>query len=137
MGAALRTVRMIQIAMLASVLAYVVIGELTKLNVSPNHTILYALSAVSISLIGAILVVRRTLVIQSEVQLRQRPGDAAIINRWKAGHIVTYALCEALGLFGLLLRLLGFPRSQVWPYYAGAFALLLLLWPRLPQGVEA
>lgn len=137
MGAALRTVRMIQIAMLVSVVAYIVIGELTKLNVSPNHTILYALSVVSISVIGAILVVRRTLVIQSEAQLQQRPGDAGTINRWKAGHIVTYALCEALALFGLVLRLLGFPRSQVWPYYAGAFALLLLFWPRVPHGPEA
>ena len=137
MEAALRTVRLIQIAMLVSVVAYVVVGEVTKLSVTPNHTILYALSVLSISVVGAILVVRRTLVIQSEMQLREKPGDLGIMNRWKAGHIVTYALCEALGLFGLVLRLLGFPLSQVWPYYAGAGALLLLFSPRAPRSLEA
>lgn len=136
MEAALRTVRLIQIAMLVSVVAYVVIGETTTLHVTPNHTILYALSFLSISIVGAVLVVRRTLVIQSEAQLLEKPGDAVILNRWRTGHIVSFALCEALALFGLLLRLVGFPLSQVWPYYAGALALLIMFWPRAPQGPQ-
>lgn len=133
MGTALRTVRLVQIAMLVSVFAYVAIGEITTLRVTPNPTILYALSFASISVVGAVLVVRRTLVIQSEIQLLEKPGDALILNRWKAGHIVSYALCEVLGLFGLLLRLVGFHLSQVWPYYAGALVLLVLFWPRAPR----
>ena len=48
---------------------------------------------------GAILVVRKTMVLQSEAELRGKPGDAAILLRWKNGYIVTYVLCEALGLF--------------------------------------
>lgn len=133
MGAALRTIRLIQIAMLVSIAMYVVIGEVVGARLPANPTILYAMSVASISVVGALLVVRRTLVLQSEAALKERPGDAIILARWKMGYIVTFALCEALALFGLLLRLMGFTLNSVWPYYAGGFALLLLFWPRMPQ----
>lgn len=135
MGTALRTVRLIHGVMLVSVVAYVVVGEVVKIRNTPEPTILYALSFVSISVVGSVLVVRRTLVHQSEAQLLQDPGNPAIVNRWKVGHIVSFALCEALGLFGLVLRILGFQISHVWPYYAGACVLLLLFWPRAPRGI--
>jgi hypothetical protein len=73
------------------------------------------------------------MVLQSEAELKTKPGDPVILARWKTGYFVTYALCEALALFGLVLRILGFTLNQVWPYYAGSFVLLLLFWPREPQ----
>src|SRR5882762_6310090 len=101
MGAALRTIRLIQIAMLVSVGIFVVVGEMAGHHLNINAKALYAISFASISLVGAILVVRKTLVLQSEAELRQKPGDPVMIARWKTGYVVTYALCEALGLFGL------------------------------------
>jgi len=133
MQAALRTVRLIHIAMLASIGMYVVIGETVRSHYAAHPTVLYALSFASISVVGALLVVRRTLVVQSELQLREKPEDAALLSRWRAGHIITYALCETLALFGLVLRLLSFTISQTWPYYAGGFVLMLLFWPREPR----
>jgi len=135
MKVALRTVRLFQIAMLVSVVLYVVVGELVRPVTSAHPTLLYFASVASISIIGAMLVVRRTLVLQSEEQLRQKPGDALVLSRWKTGYIVTFLLCELVALFGLSLRLVGFSRSHVWPYYAGGFALLLLFWPTRPRGV--
>jgi len=134
MGVALRTIRLIQVAMLVSIGIYVVVGEVASRQLTTDVKALYAISFASISLVGAILVVRKTLVLQSEAELRQKPGDPVTIARWRTGYIVTYALCEALALFGLVLRILGFTLAQVWPYYAGSFVLLLLFWPRLPQG---
>ena len=134
MGAALRTIRLFQIAMLVSIGIYAVVGELAGRHLTTDAKALYAISFASISLVGAILVVRKTLVLQSEGELRLKPGDPVIVARWKTGYIVTYALCEALGLFGLVLRILGFALAQVWPYYAGSFVLLLLFWPRMPEG---
>lgn len=131
MGAALRTVRLIQIAMLASIGICAVAGEVAGARLSVNANTLYAISFASISLVGAILVVRKTWVLQSEEELKERPGDAALVARWKTGYIVTYVLCEALAVFGLLLRVMGFPLVQVWPYYAGSAALMLLFWPHL------
>ena len=119
--------------MLVSVGIYAVVGELASRHLNTDAKTLYAISFASISLVGAIMVVRKTLVLQSEVELRQKPGDPVTIARWKTGYIVTYALCEALGLFGLVLRILGFALAQVWPYYAGSFVLLVLFWPRRPQ----
>ncbi len=133
MGAALRAVRLIQIAMLMSVGIYAVVGEVVGRHLNTDETVLYAISFASISVVGAILVVRKTMVLQSEAELTEKPGDPVIIARWKAGYFVTYSLCDALALFGLLLRIMGFTLTQVWPYYAGSLVLLLLFWPRLPQ----
>jgi hypothetical protein len=132
MEAALRTVRLIQIAMLVSIGVYVVVGEVAGHQLNTDATALYAISVASISVVGAILVVRKTLVLQSEAELSEKPGDPVILSRWKTGYIVTYVLCEALALFGLALRIMGFTLTHVWPYYAGGFVLLLLFWPRMP-----
>ncbi len=135
MTAALRTVRLVQIAMLASIVLYVIVGE----NISsssagiPNGTFFYAISFISISIVGGILVIRRTLILQSEAGLRDRPDDPLTLGRWRAGYIVTYALCETLALFGLVLRLLGLPRGQIWPFYVAGFVLMALTRPRAPR----
>ena len=133
MMGALRTVRLILFAMLFSIVIYAVVGEVVGPRLTTGANTLYAISFASISLVGAILVVRKTLVLQSEVELRSKPGDAVLVARWRTGYLVTYALCEALALFGLLLRLMGFTLSSVWPYYAGSAVLMLLFWPRMPQ----
>jgi len=133
MESAVRLVRLIQVAMLVSIAMYGVVGEMAARPTAPNKTFYYAISFISISLVGAVLVVRKTLVLHSEAQLREKPDDDVILARWKAGHILTYALCEALALFGLVLRLLGFTLGQVWYFYLGGFALLLFFTPRAPQ----
>ena len=133
MGTAVKTVRLIQIAMLVSVWIYAVVGEVAGRHLNTDATVIYAISFASISVVGAILVVRKTMVLQSEAELKTKPGDPVMLARWKTGYFVTYALCEALALFGLVLRILGFTLNQVWPYYAGSFVLLLLFWPRAPQ----
>jgi hypothetical protein len=136
MAASLRIVRLLQIAMLLAIALYVVVGELVAHRATPNLTLFYALSFLSVSTVGAILVVRRTLVAQSEQQLIKNPADAIALGRWRTGYIVTYALCEALALVGLVLRLVGFGMTQVWPYYLGGFALLAMFVAR-PQRPES
>ena len=123
--------------MLLSIGICVVIGEVAGVHLTTDSRALYAISFVSISLVGAVLVVRKTMVLQSEEELRTRPTDPIVLARWKTGYIVTYALCEALGLFGLLLRIMGSTLSQVWPYYAGSIVMMLLFWPRVPQPTSA
>ncbi len=126
--------RLIQIAMLVSIALYVVVGEKVALHApTPKSTLFYGISFISISMVGAIFVVRRTLVMPSEGVLRERPDDVVNLARWKSGYIVTFAFCETLALFGLVLRLLGFTLSQVWPFYLGGFALMLFFAPRAPR----
>lgn len=133
MESAIKVIRAVQIAMLVSVILYVAVGEgigsVPRLN---NPVLFYVLSLVTITIVGVILVVRRTLVLQSAVTLATRPNDTATLSRWRAGHIMTYALSEAIAIFGLVLRLIGFSLSQVWSFYIAGFILLLFFGPRRP-----
>jgi hypothetical protein len=92
-----------------------------------------ALSFISISLVGATVVVRRTLVSPSEALLQESPGDSVALTRWRTGYLFLYALCELLGVFGLILRMSGFTLANVWGFYLGGFLLLLLYSPRAPR----
>ena len=138
MEASVKLLRTVQIAMLVSIGLYVLVGErigaVPRLN---NPTMFYALSMVTITIVGVILVVRRTLVAQSAAVLRTRPDDSATLGRWRAGYVMTYALSEAIALFGLVLRMIGFSLSQVAPFYIAGFILLFFFGPRRPMNSSA
>ena len=131
MEAAVRVIRRIQIAMLVTIAFYAVAGEMLSRNMHRlvPTTLFHVFSLISISLVGATVVVRRTLILPSEVALQQKHDNLAV-SRWRTGYIVLYALCEMLGLFGLVLRLAGFTLGNVWGFYLGGIALLLLYSPR-------
>jgi hypothetical protein len=133
MEGSVKLLRVLQVAMLAGILLYVAVGEaMGSVSRISNTTMFYALSMVTITMVGVILVVRRTLVRQSAVALATRPADAATLGRWRAGYVMTYALSEAIALFGLVLRLTGFSLSQVASFYIAGFILLLFFGPRRP-----
>ncbi len=135
---AIKIIRAIQIAMLLSVAIFVLAGEMVgSIPRLSDPTLFYALSLATITIVGVILVVRRTLVLQSAVTLASRPNDVATLNRWRAGYVMTYALSEAIAMFGLVLRLIGFSLSQVASFYIAGFILLLFFGPRRPVVVEA
>jgi hypothetical protein len=135
---AIKIVRLIQIAMLLSVGIFVVAGEMVgSIPKLSNPTLFYALSLATITIVGVILVVRRTLVLQSAVTLATRPNDVATLNRWRAGYVMTYALSEAIAMFGFVLRLIGFSLSQVASFYIAGFILVLFFGPRRPVTAEA
>jgi hypothetical protein len=131
-GSAVRLVRQVQIAMLVTIALYAVVGERLagKIAQDPANALFHALSFISISLVGATVVIRRTLVLPSEVLLKERSDDAVAVARWRTGYLFLYALCEMLGLFGLILRMSGFTLGNVWGFYLGGFLLLLLYSPR-------
>jgi len=129
---ALRLVRQVQIALLGSIVLYAVAGEMVagKLTHDPANTLFHALSFISISLVGATVVVRRTLVLPSEALLKERADDNIAVAQWRTGYLFLYALCEVLGVFGLILRMAGFTLGNVWGFYLGGVLLLLLYSPR-------
>ena len=126
-------VRLVQIVLLVSIVLYVVVGELVGRTVASNNSLFYTLSLASISTLGAAFVVRRTLVLPVEALLREKPSDPLLQARWKTGYIFLYALCEAMALSGLILRISGFTLVHVWGFYLGGFLLLLLFSPRAPK----
>ena len=134
MVVAVKMLRAVQWAMLGSILLYAALG----LVIHPGARMLdpavgYLFSTLAVALVGVIFVVRRTLVFRSEESLAMQPDNAVSLNHWKTGYIATYALCEALALFGLIERFLGASEQQSLLYYIGGFVLLFFFRPRQPE----
>ena len=130
---ALKTLRAVQWAMLASVVLYAIVGQVVgpaARGIDP--TLSYLFATLSVAIVGAIFVVRRTLVLRAGESLASRPDDSLSLNHWRTGYLATYVLCESLALFGLILRLRASPAAASVPYYLGGFILLLFFWPRRP-----
>lgn len=133
MNKALHTLRVVQWALLASIVLYAIVGQVAgPATRGVDPTLSYLFATLSVAIVGSILVVRRTLVMQAAESLAARPDDPLSLNHWTTGYIATYVLCEALALFGLILRFRGSPPQASFTYYVGGFVLLLFFRPKLP-----
>lgn len=134
MDQSLKMLRAVQWALLGSIVLYVVLGIVVRpvqQNIDPALS--YIFTTLAVAVIGVIFVVRRTLVFRAEGSLANEPNEVVSLSQWRTGYIVTYALCEALALFGLMQRFLGARVEQSVLYYLGGFVLLLFFWPRRPE----
>ena len=134
MSRSLKTLRTMQWSMLVSILLYVAVGEILGpriRHIDPGLS--YVFSTLAVGIVGTIFVVRRTLVLRAASTLAMQPEDDISLSQWKTGYITTYALCEALALFGLVLRFRGSGVQQSLLFYIGGFVLLFFFRPRPPQ----
>jgi hypothetical protein len=138
MGRTLKLLRAVQLCMLASILLYGLVGEISGPTLrAVNPSLNYAFATAAVALVGTILVVRRTLVQRAAESLALRPEDPLSLGHWKTGYLATYILCEALALFGLVLRFMGSDLRQSLPFYLGGFVLLFFFAPRQPAKAAA
>lgn len=129
----LQTLRMLQWAMLGSIVLYGIVGAVAgPVARGVDPTLSYLFATLSVAIVGAILVVRRTLVLRAAASLATDAEDRVSLRHWSTGFIITYALSEALPVFGLILRFTGSPVQASMPYYLGGLVLLLFFWPRQP-----
>jgi len=133
MNRALKILRAVQWSLLVSILLYGALGE----KVGPsgravNPQVSYLLATTSVAIIGIIFVVRRSLVLRAAENLAAKPEDTLSLNHWRTGYIATYVLCEALALFGLVLRFLGGSLQQSLLFYGGGFVLMFFFAPKQP-----
>lgn len=130
---ALRTLRAVQWSMLGSILVCAVLGELFGPRAhGVDPALSYLFSTLAVGIVGTIFVVRRTLVQRAAVSLAAHPDDVVSLDHWKSGYLVTYVLCEALALFGLVLRFRGSQMEQSMLFYVGGFVLLAFFRPSVP-----
>jgi hypothetical protein len=134
MNQALKTLRAVQWALLGSIVVYAALGFVIKpVGSNINPTVKYVFTTLGVAVVGIIFVVRRTLVFRAEASLAKDPDETVSLNHWRTGYIATYALCEALALFGLVERFLGASVQQSAPYYLGGFILLIFFRPQPPE----
>lgn len=133
MGGIVRLLRTVQLAMLGSIVICVVGGEIVGPRPgAENPALSYAFSTIAVAILGMIFVVRRTLVLRSAESLAAHPDDRLSLRHWKTGYLATYTLCEALAVFGVILRFAGFNFRQSLPFYVGGFVLLSFFGPKEP-----
>jgi len=134
MDSAVRVLRAVQVALLVSILLYLVLAMRlpTPTPASTAPVTLAALGFLSVMNVGIIFELRRVLVRRSAVILGNNPEDPLALMRWRGGHIATYAFAESIALFGLILRFVGFTLPQAGPFFLAGFVLLLFLGPRRP-----
>jgi hypothetical protein len=133
MPKAMRTLRVVQWSLLLSILLYGLVAEQFlphARNVDPSLN--YVFSTLAVGLVGAIFVIRRTLVFRAAASLAAHPDDELSLNQWKTGYVVTYTLCEVLALLGLILRFRGSTLQQSVLFYIGGFVLLFFFRPQAP-----
>jgi F0F1-type ATP synthase membrane subunit c/vacuolar-type H+-ATPase subunit K len=134
----LKTLRVVQWSMLASILLYAVLGQLLGTGArAVDPAVSYLFSTLAVAIVGIIFVVRRTLVMRAAESLATHPDDGISLNHWRTGYLATYALCEALALFGLVLRFLGCSFQQSALFYIGGFVLLFFFGPRQPASAQS
>ena len=132
-GQTLHLLRTVQFVMLGSILLYAALAELISPRArAVNPALSYMFSTAAVAIVGIIFVLRRTLVFRSAESLALHPDDSLSLTHWKTGYIATYAFCEALALFGLVLRFMGCTLQQSAPFYLGGLILLAFFAPRRP-----
>jgi len=130
----LKLLQTVQVAMLVSIGLYAFIaGRYGPAPTIVPLALVYAIVALAAAMVGAILLVRRVMLKPAESTLARDSEDAAALNRWRAGYIVTFALSEAVALYGIVLRFIGAGFRQVVPFFIAGFILMLFFGPRRPS----
>lgn len=117
--------------LLASILLYAYVGEKAGPSGPKDVSVIrHGLSLAALLSLGSLLVVRRKMVQSSQQALQLRPEDIDALVRWKMGNIASFMLCEAVALYGFVLRFLGSTLLEAAPFYVCALLLMLLFIPR-------
>jgi F0F1-type ATP synthase membrane subunit c/vacuolar-type H+-ATPase subunit K len=127
-----RVTRLIHVALTGSIPLYALLGELVGAAPRDVEMIFYVLLGLAASDAVALLVLRARFVQPAAEALRTRPSDATELNRWMTGQVISFVLCETVGIFGLLVRVLGGTWQQAAVFYAVSFFGMLALIPRNP-----
>jgi hypothetical protein len=133
MESARRGLQIVRFAMLISIVLYFVIVRMIPSYANPNPTVVRAMALVAFANLGVLILLRKQLVRNPSQALRSHPEDSAALARWKSGQLITWALCESIALYGLVLHFLGFSAGQVVPFFVAGALLIVVFPPNLPD----
>ena len=134
MESSLKLLRTVRLALLAAIVFYVVIAEWA--HPAPGTTTkayFYVITGLALWSVEGIFFFQRRKLRPSEEVLSARPEDVPALKGWRTAYIVIYALCEAVVLYGIVLRFMKFSLLQVLPFYVAGFLMLLYFAPRRPS----
>ena len=132
-NASLKRLQTIRIALLGSIVLYFLVCLYSPVRSEGSPDMLRVLALTSVVIAAAVFVLRGKVLAPSATLAAAKPDDANTLSLWRTAHIVIWALCEVIAMYGLLLRYLGFPVAYAAPFFACGFLLILLLAPRRPE----
>jgi F0F1-type ATP synthase membrane subunit c/vacuolar-type H+-ATPase subunit K len=136
MDSSLRRLQTIRFALLGSIALYFLVSLYSPVASNGSPQLLGVLALTSAVIAVAVFVLRGKVLRPSASLAAAQPEDAAAISLWRTSHIIIWALCEVIPMYGLLLRYLGSSVIQAAPFFAAGFLLILFFGPRRPETVE-
>jgi hypothetical protein len=99
-------------------------------SATPNPIMLRVITAVCVSEVVIVFVMRRLRLSPVEAILANQPEDAKALARLRQAYVVAYAISLSIALYGVVLHFLGFSMSEVAPFFLAGLALILFLRPK-------
>lgn len=129
-----RSLNMTRAALIFAIAVYMFVGERVAAGRAgaANVMLFQILAVVAVVNIMLIFIFRRSMVGPALATLCTQPDDTTAIIRWRSGYVATYAMCEAIALYGFVLRIMGFSYRMVVPFYLASFILMIYFAPRTP-----
>jgi cytochrome b561 len=131
-----RFLRILHLAMLMSLVGYVALGLLLRpAKVAAGGTELSGLLVqifymVSAGIVLAIFFLRRRLIRPLPLGVRSAPEIEGWLAKTRAGHMIIYALCEAIGVFGLVSLFIAGSQAHFLNLIVLSLALMIFLRPK-------
>lgn len=134
MEGTLRSLRVIHVTLIISILLYVEVMHLIPGRYSEwlNYRLLYEFGALSLACLASGQAMRARELPGAFETLRVNPNDKRALERWRFGVIVGDTLAEAVALYGFAIHMLGGTNRQVAPFFVAAMAAMIVWWPRRP-----
>ena len=125
--------RMVRGFLLVASLIYPFIAEkIAKPHPAPAAAFYYAILVMGAVEIAIVVVIRKKTEPLQDATL----ADKTSLVRWRAAHIIVYALALSVVLYGLVVRVAGATLSQAVPFYTAGIAMLLLFSPKASDRVN-
>jgi hypothetical protein len=137
--ARLRTLRLIQFALILSILMFARVAEFDRDPGTSDWTLRHWF-VIALALWGVLggLRFRHRMLTRSQQTLTIDTSDPKVLKQWMSGHIYGMAIAESLALWGVVVRMsLSGAFWQASLFYAASLTLLLLWTPQFPSGLRA
>jgi hypothetical protein len=131
-----KAIKLIHLGMLLSLAAYVIVGLFLRPSKLPvggrelSSLLVQVFYVISACIVLAIFFLRRKLIHPLSSNTATDQEIANWFARYRGGHIVIYALSEAIGIFGLVTLFVAGSQSQFVNLILLSFVLMIFLRPR-------
>jgi cytochrome b561 len=138
-----RAVRAIHFAMLLSLAAYLVLGLVFRpalamaSETEASGLLVQFFYAVCAGIALAIFLLRKRLIQPSRTGSATRQEAESWSRKFRTGHIVIYALCEAIGVFGLVALFVAGSQTHFISLILLSFALMFFLRPKRVDSINS